>query len=104
MAGFATFSPSKQAELDNRADAFAHSLLEPPGEGQRTRLVAAMTQVELLLLTSMVKISVADPTSLDARWCFEICPSLVRETHLNAVAWLCILAQLGNGLQERCFH
>jgi GNAT superfamily N-acetyltransferase len=33
--------------------------------------VAAMAEVERLLIASMVKIVVADPTSPDARWCIE---------------------------------
>jgi DNA-binding MarR family transcriptional regulator/predicted GNAT family N-acyltransferase len=61
----------ERAELDHRADAFARSLLEPLSENQRVKLVAAMTQVERILNASLVKIAVADPTSPDARWCFE---------------------------------
>ena len=61
----------ERAELDHRADAFARSLLEPLGESQRVKLVAAMTQVERILNASLVKIAVAYPTSPDARWCFE---------------------------------
>src|SRR5712691_7030888 len=61
----------ERAELDHRADTFARSLLEPLGESQRVQLVAAMAQVERLLVASMVKITIADPTSPDARWCFE---------------------------------
>ena len=61
----------ERAELDLRADAFARSLLEPLSESQRAKLVAAMAQVERLLIASMVQISVTDPTSQDARWCFE---------------------------------
>lgn len=61
----------ERAVLDHRAEAFARSLLEPLGEGQRVKLAAAMAEVERLLIASMVKISVADPTSPDARWCIE---------------------------------
>src|SRR5438874_10966688 len=61
----------ERAELDHRADAFARSLLEPLSESQRMKLVAAMAQVERLLIASMVQITVADPTSQDARWCIE---------------------------------
>ena len=61
----------ERTELDQRADAFACSLLEPLSEHQRIKLVAAMAQVERLLIASMVQINVADPTSSDARWCFE---------------------------------
>jgi DNA-binding MarR family transcriptional regulator/GNAT superfamily N-acetyltransferase len=62
---------SERAELDQRADAFAHSLLEPLSENQRVKLVAAMVQVERLLIASQVMIVPADPTSPDVRWCFE---------------------------------
>src|ERR1700730_1294984 len=58
-------------ELDQRADAFARSLLEPLSESQRVKLGAAMAQVERLLIASMVQITVADPTSQDARWGIE---------------------------------
>src|SRR3984893_10406096 len=61
----------ERAELDQRADGFARSLLEPLGESQRVKLGAAMAQVERLLIASMVQITVADPTSQDARWCIE---------------------------------
>jgi len=61
----------ERAELDQRADAFAHSLLEPLSESQRVKLVAAMAQVERIMNASMVQITVADPTSQDARWCIE---------------------------------
>jgi DNA-binding MarR family transcriptional regulator/GNAT superfamily N-acetyltransferase len=61
----------ERAELDRRADAFAHSLLEPLSESQRVKLAAAMAQVERLLIASMVQITVTDPTSQDARWCIE---------------------------------
>src|SRR2546423_5880959 len=61
----------ERTELDHRADAFARSLLEPLSESQREKLGTAMAQVERLLIASMVQITVADPTSQDARWCFE---------------------------------
>ncbi len=61
----------ERAELDRRADAFARSILEPLSERERTKLVAAMAQVERLLIASLVTIDQADPTSADARWCIE---------------------------------
>jgi DNA-binding MarR family transcriptional regulator/GNAT superfamily N-acetyltransferase len=61
----------ERAELDSRAEAFARSLLEPLSEGDRSKLVAAMAQVERLLTASMVTIEVADPASPDARWCID---------------------------------
>jgi DNA-binding MarR family transcriptional regulator/GNAT superfamily N-acetyltransferase len=61
----------ERAELDNRADVFAQSLLEPLSESQRVKLVAAMAQVERLLIASQVTITLTDPTSSDVIWCFE---------------------------------
>ncbi len=61
----------ERTELDHRADAFACSLLEPLSENQRVKLVAAMAQVERLLIASIIQITVTDPTSRDARWCIE---------------------------------
>src|SRR5215475_8823343 len=61
----------ERAELDRRADAFACSVLEPLSESQRLKLTAAMAEVERLLMASLVKISVADPASANARWCIE---------------------------------
>nr|HET6902958.1 MarR family transcriptional regulator [Ktedonobacteraceae bacterium] len=53
----------ERAELDQRADAFAYSLLEPLSESQRAKLGAAMAQVERLLIASMVQITVVDAAS-----------------------------------------
>jgi GNAT superfamily N-acetyltransferase len=61
----------ERAELDQRAEAFAHSLLAPLSEAQRVKLADTMAQVEQLLIASMVEITMTDPTSQDARWCFE---------------------------------
>jgi DNA-binding MarR family transcriptional regulator/GNAT superfamily N-acetyltransferase len=61
----------ERAELEHRADAFARSLLEPLNDRQRERLVAAMADVERLLIASMVRIGIADPRSPDAQWCIE---------------------------------
>jgi DNA-binding MarR family transcriptional regulator len=61
----------ERIELDQRADAFARSILEPLSENQRLKLGAAMAQVERLLLASMVQIAVADPTTRDAQWCIQ---------------------------------
>lgn len=60
---------AERAELDQRADGFARSVLQPLSESQQARLTAAMAEVERLLTASTVRIVVADPTSADARWC-----------------------------------
>ena len=61
----------ERAEIDQRADAFARSLLETLSESQRAKLGAAMAQVERLLIASMVQITVADAASPDAQWCIQ---------------------------------
>ena len=59
------------AELDRRADGVAGGFLEPLNAKQRSRLVAAMTEVERLLTASMVQLAVEDPTTHDATWCIQ---------------------------------
>ena len=56
-------------ELDMRSDRFAWSILEPLTEQRRERLVAAMAEVERLLLTSMVIIQPCPPSDPRARAC-----------------------------------
>jgi DNA-binding MarR family transcriptional regulator/GNAT superfamily N-acetyltransferase len=62
---------AERAELDRRADAVAQSVLEPLSDRQRAELTQAMREVERLLVASMIRVDVADPTGPDARWCFE---------------------------------
>ncbi len=59
----------ERAELDTRAEGFAESVLSPLSEQQRDKLVAAMAEVERLLLASLVAIAPTDPASAEARWC-----------------------------------
>ena len=63
-AGFA-----ERAELDRRSDDLALSMLAPLSVRQRTRLIAAMGEVERLLQASAVRFAIEDPSSADARWC-----------------------------------
>jgi len=56
-------------ELDERSDRLAWSILEPLTEQRRERLVAAMAEVERLLLTSMVIIQPVPPSDPRARAC-----------------------------------
>ena len=56
-------------ELERRSDQVAWSFLEPLRRPQRARLVAAMAEVERLLLASLVVVAAEDPTSPDARHC-----------------------------------
>ncbi len=59
------------AELDRRSDEVADSILAPLSEQQRTRLVTAMSEVERLLVASMVVIKVTDPRQPEARSCLR---------------------------------
>src|SRR6202011_3412224 len=54
-----------------RSDVVAMGILEPLSNGQRTRLVTAMRDVERLLRATMVRFAIEEPTSTDARWCIE---------------------------------
>ena len=62
---------AERAELDRRSDGVAAALLDPLSEGERDRLTSAMAEVERLLTASMVRVTVEDPESADARWCAE---------------------------------
>jgi DNA-binding MarR family transcriptional regulator/GNAT superfamily N-acetyltransferase len=62
---------AERAELDRRSDALARGFLEPLNDGQRSKLLSAMAEVERLLNASLVEIVIEDPTTPDARWCFE---------------------------------
>src|SRR5579863_795483 len=52
---------AERTELDRRADAAAESILRPLSERHRARLVAAMAEVERLMIASMVMVEVVDP-------------------------------------------
>jgi DNA-binding MarR family transcriptional regulator/GNAT superfamily N-acetyltransferase len=58
---------AEQAELDRLSDDAAAALLEPLSARQRDRLIAAMAEVERLLVASAVQIGVCDPRHPDAR-------------------------------------
>jgi len=62
---------AERAELDERSDDAARAILDPLSRVQRERLVAAMAEVERLLMASMVTISPADPRLSDARTCLR---------------------------------
>lgn len=62
---------AERVALDRLSDEFARSLLQPLSEDQRTKLAAAMVEVERLLVASMVTITIADPTDAAVTWCFE---------------------------------
>ncbi len=58
---------AERAVLDARSDDLAADILNPLDERQRTRLVAAMTEVECLLTASSVRIVACDPRHPHAR-------------------------------------
>jgi DNA-binding MarR family transcriptional regulator/GNAT superfamily N-acetyltransferase len=58
---------AERAELDRRSDDAAAALLDPLSDRQRDRLVAAMTEVERLLLASQVEVAPIDPRHPHAR-------------------------------------
>jgi DNA-binding MarR family transcriptional regulator/GNAT superfamily N-acetyltransferase len=57
--------------LDRRSDDLAASILAPLGARQRTRLVAAMAEVEQLVVASAVQVRPCDPRHPHARSCFH---------------------------------
>lgn len=61
----------ERAELDRCSDELVGSILEPLSPRQQERLVAAMTEVERLLVASMVEIASVDPRHPDARYCLR---------------------------------
>ena len=62
---------AEREELDRRSDDAAAAILEPLSASQRTRLVAAMAEVERLLAASAVQVDVCDPRHRDARFCLQ---------------------------------
>jgi DNA-binding MarR family transcriptional regulator/GNAT superfamily N-acetyltransferase len=58
-------------ELDRLGNQFAEGTLEALSEAERTRLVAAMSEVEKLLNLAFTRIAVEDPDSPEAKWCLE---------------------------------
>ncbi|MFY1618745.1 bifunctional helix-turn-helix transcriptional regulator/GNAT family N-acetyltransferase [Micromonospora sp. WMMD736] len=58
-------------ELDRRSDELAASILEPLSAHRRDRLVAAMAEVERLLVGSMVVIEPCPPSDRRARACLR---------------------------------
>jgi DNA-binding MarR family transcriptional regulator/GNAT superfamily N-acetyltransferase len=59
----------ERATLDQRSDRLAQSLLAPLSASQQERLVAAMRDVERLLIAASVEIRPVDPEHPDARYC-----------------------------------
>lgn len=57
------------AELDQRSNRLAKSILEPLNDRQRQELVHAMAQIERLLTASSVRVNEVRPQSRDAEFC-----------------------------------
>jgi len=62
---------AERGELDRRSDDLAAGILAPLDESQRDRLVAAMGEVERLLIASMVRVAPAEPDQPEARACLD---------------------------------
>lgn len=62
---------AERSVLDARSDDLAQSILAPLTSRQRERLVAAMSEVERLLLASMVEIRLRPPDDPHARFCIR---------------------------------
>ncbi|MGN9906856.1 GNAT family N-acetyltransferase [Phytohabitans sp. LJ34] len=62
---------AERDELDRRSDDLAAGILAPLDEAQRDRLVAAMGEVERLLVASMVRVAPTDPDQPEARACLD---------------------------------
>ncbi|MEJ3654622.1 helix-turn-helix domain-containing GNAT family N-acetyltransferase [Actinomycetes bacterium KLBMP 9759] len=62
---------AERAELDRLSDELAQTMIRPLNGEQRGRLVAAMAEVERLLVASMVDVSVTDPRHPDAQLCMS---------------------------------
>jgi DNA-binding MarR family transcriptional regulator len=61
----------ERALLDSRSDSLARSMLDPLTQAQRSRLVAAMSEVERLLTAALITIEVVDPTDHRAVYCLR---------------------------------
>ncbi|KFG07983.1 MULTISPECIES: bifunctional helix-turn-helix transcriptional regulator/GNAT family N-acetyltransferase [Streptomyces] len=62
---------AERAALDRRSDELAGRLLEPLNTGRRTRLVAAMAEVDRLLTAATVALDGVDPDHPDGRHCLR---------------------------------
>jgi DNA-binding MarR family transcriptional regulator/N-acetylglutamate synthase-like GNAT family acetyltransferase len=62
---------AERAVLDARSDDLAQSLLAPLSPTQRSRLVRAMSEVEHLMMATLVEIAPIDPAHPHARYCIK---------------------------------
>jgi DNA-binding MarR family transcriptional regulator len=61
----------ERSVLDQRSDDLAASILTPLSPRQRSRLIAAMGEVEQLLVASMVRVERRDPRHPHAQFCLQ---------------------------------
>jgi DNA-binding MarR family transcriptional regulator/GNAT superfamily N-acetyltransferase len=61
----------ERVTLGRRSDDAAAAILRPLNDGQRTRLVTAMAEVERLLTASTVEVHPCDPRDPNARHCLQ---------------------------------
>jgi len=71
MARLTKAGLAERAELDDRSNLAAASLLAALGERQRDRLVSAMAEVERLFVAASVHIGACDPRDPRARYCTQ---------------------------------
>ncbi|HEY3472747.1 MAG TPA: bifunctional helix-turn-helix transcriptional regulator/GNAT family N-acetyltransferase [Amycolatopsis sp.] len=62
---------AERATLDRLSDDAAAAILAPLSDGQRTRLVTAMAEVERFLTASAVEVAPSPPGHPDARFCLR---------------------------------
>jgi DNA-binding MarR family transcriptional regulator/GNAT superfamily N-acetyltransferase len=62
---------TERAAYDRLSDKLAASMLEPLDATERSRLAAAMAEVERLICAASVEIGAEAPDSPDARWCLS---------------------------------
>jgi DNA-binding MarR family transcriptional regulator len=62
---------AEHAELNRLSDDGAVALLEPLSESQRSRMLAAMAELESLLRVAGVRIEAVHPAAPGARWCLS---------------------------------
>jgi DNA-binding MarR family transcriptional regulator/predicted N-acetyltransferase YhbS len=62
---------AERAVYDRLSDELAGSLLAPLSSRDRDRLMAAMAEVERILVAAAVELRLVPPDSADARWCLE---------------------------------
>ena len=71
MARLTSAGRAERAELDRLSDDAAQSILGPLSDHQRDRLIAAMADVERLLIASAIQITPTDPRHPAARACLR---------------------------------